>query len=257
MNTAQPTMPYAPEELATPWAAAYRRSRAQPGEFNPTEGAVNPGNPAHPSNSLTYQLGSMLRSGLTSGPGRAARRLATVPFNHGAGLGAVSGVVGGGALGYGLGRLFDRLSDEEDDGVRPWLGGAVGALAGGVGGHLLGAMREKAANMLSARGDDKTYVWSRLAEDHGLSPAERQALRQAVSRLDESDLSDLSEALRMAGGAAVGVLVAKFLMKAGLGGMLLGGLTGGFVGARLGGPSILGTAHYSGKTDAYGNNYTF
>jgi hypothetical protein len=253
MNSLDLSLPFTKEELLDPVQASRQRalSMALPGEQGTRKDMV------HPDNALTHELGSALRAGAQSAPGRWLRQVAAVPFNHGAGLGTVVGLAGGGALGYGLGKLLDKFSDDEEEGTRPWLGGALGAVAGGLGGHLLGALREKAAALLGATNDDVTYVQWRVRSDPSLSSPEKQAIASALRQLGTADLAELADLLRTAAGAGVGLLVAKFLMKAGLGGMLLGALTGGFVGARMGGPSMLGNSSYSGKTDAYGNAYTF
>lgn len=250
----EPHIPFTAAELADPAAAARERSLSLPQLDSPA--APTRLNPAHPDNSIYYNIGSALRGAAKSSPGQLARSVAAVPFNHGPWPGTAAGAAGGGALGYGLGKLIDTFSDEEDS-DRPLWGGLLGAASGGLGGHLLGAIREKAAAMTGATGDDASYVLWRVRSDSSLSQQEKQSLIQALGQLDDGDLSDLAGKLRTAIGAGVGLLVAKFLMKAGVGGMLLGALTGGFVGSRMVGPSILGNAQYSGKTDAYGNAYTF
>jgi hypothetical protein len=248
-------VPYTADEMANPWEAARARSLAMPAGYKPEDPMSNP-RTAHPDNSFAHGAGRLLRSGLQSGPGRLMQSAAALPFNHGALAGGAAGGLAGGAMGYGLARLLNTFSENEDE-DRPVWGGALGALGGAGIGALLGAMREKPAALLGAMSDDKDYVRWRVLNDRGTSQHEKQSLLQAIGQLDSSDIGELANVLRTAIGAGVGVLVAKFLMKAGVGGMLMGALTGGFVGARLGGPSILGTERHSAKTDAYGNPYTF
>jgi hypothetical protein len=247
MNT-----PFTPKELENPAQAARTRATSRPAYFN----AENPEpNSAHPDNSLQYNAGKWLRGLATSGPGQAAGWLAAQPFNHGPILGAGAGALGGTALGYGLGRAWNAVSDDgEDNEDRPQWTALIGALAGGLGGKILGDIRQKSASML---GGDRSYIQSRLAGDYSITRQEKQSLLATLTQVDEADLAELASLLRTSIGAGAGMLIAKFLMQAGVGGMLIGALTGGFIGNRLSGPSILGTERHSDKTDAYGNPYTF
>jgi hypothetical protein len=93
-------------------------------------------------------------------------------------------------------------------------------------------------------------IHSALMSDSSISSGERMTLLQSVAQLPQSDIQLLAKLVRTVAGAGVGAIIAKFLFKAGSGGMLLGGLLGGFAGAStLAGPSR------SGNKDAYGNPY--
>jgi len=231
---------YTPEELTSPAVAAMNRSQRSI---------------AHPNNSLGTLVGRGIRSIATSGPARVMRTAAGIPFNYGPGVGGAAGLAGGGAVGYGIGKLMDRFGDDEesDHGTR---GALIGAALGGLGGTLLGGMRQKGASMLGAMGGDLDYVRMRIFQDPQLDSSTRQTLLSGVSQLSDSALSDLGDALRTAMGAGIGALIARFLMRAGLGGTLLGVVVGGFLGSRMGGPSILGNPRHTGRTDAYGNPFT-
>jgi hypothetical protein len=236
-------LPYTPEELASPGSM-------ETAALNRSQGSI-----AHPNNSIGSLVGRGLRGLATSGPARALRHVGAVPFNFGPAVGGVSGLAGGGALGFGIGKLMDRFSDDEesDHGTR---GALIGAALGGLGGTLLGGMRQKGASMLGAMGGDLDYIRMRIFQDPQLSSSDRQTLLGGVSQLSDSELADLGEALRTAVGAGIGGVIAHFLMHAGLGGTILGMAIGGLLGNRLGGPSMLGNPKHTGRTDAYGNPFT-
>jgi hypothetical protein len=207
---------------------------------------------AHPSRSIGTVLGRGIRSVATSAPAQGLRTAAGVPFNFGPAVGGVSGLAGGGALGYGIGKLMDHFGDDEEK-DHSTRGALIGAALGGLGGTLLGGMRQKVASSL---GGDLDYVRMRIFQDPTLDSSARQTLLSGVSHLGASELSDLSDALRTAIGAGIGALISRFLMHTGFGGTLLGAVVGGFLGNRIGGPSILGNTRHDGRTDAYGNPFT-
>jgi hypothetical protein len=86
----------------------------------------------------------------------------------------------------------------------------------------------------------------------GLSFTERSQLIAGVSQLSGNEVSQLSSSLAGIGGAAVGAIVARFLMNKGLIGTVLGAIFGGTVARSLFGPPVprndLGQPSFQGRT---------
>jgi hypothetical protein len=72
----------------------------------------------------------------------------------------------------------------------------------------------------------------------GLSFNEKSQLIAGISRLSGSEVSQLSSSLAGFGGAAVGAIVARFLMNKGLIGTVLGAIFGGTIAKSVFGPSV-------------------
>ena len=69
-----------------------------------------------------------------------------------------------------------------------------------------------------------------LVSDSGLGFSEKQKLVDATRDLSSSQAEHLRDILYASGGAAVGAIIARFLMGAGLLGTALGGLVGAGIG---------------------------
>ena len=86
----------------------------------------------------------------------------------------------------------------------------------------------------------------------GLSFTEKSQLIAGVSQLSGAEVSQLSNSLLGIGGAAVGAIVARFLMNKGLIGTVLGAIFGGTVAKSLFGPPVpkndLGQPSFKGRT---------
>jgi hypothetical protein len=86
----------------------------------------------------------------------------------------------------------------------------------------------------------------------GLSFTEKSQLVAGVSQLSGNEVSQLSSSLAGIGGAAVGAIVARFLMNKGLIGTVLGAIFGGTVARSLFGPPVprndLGQPSFQGRT---------
>jgi hypothetical protein len=237
---APPSDAYTPQELSSQramMAAALARSQRSL---------------AAPDNSFGSSIGAAARGVADSGPVSLARRVGAAPFNHGPALGGVAGTGLGAAAGYGIGKLINRFSDDEDENDRSTSGALIGAALGGLGGTMLGGMRQKAA---SGFGGDLDYVRMRIFQDPELDSSDRQGLLSAVSNLSDPQLSSLGNLLRTAVGAGIGALISKFMLRTGFGGTLLGAAIGGILGMRVGGPSMLGKTRHTGSHDVYGNSF--
>jgi hypothetical protein len=85
----------------------------------------------------------------------------------------------------------------------------------------------------------------------GLSFNEKSQLIAGISQLSSNEVSQLSNSLVGFGGAAVGAIVARFLMNKGLIGTVLGAIFGGTVARSLFGPAVprndLGQASFQGR----------
>jgi hypothetical protein len=86
----------------------------------------------------------------------------------------------------------------------------------------------------------------------GLSFTEKSQLVAGVAQLSGNEVSQLSSSLAGIGGAAVGAIVARFLMNKGLIGTVLGAIFGGTVARSLFGPPVprndLGQPSFQGRT---------
>lgn len=144
-------------------------------------------------------------------------------------------LVGGLAAGLGAGAItlgglwaLNRLGITPDGATRP---GALGAAAAGaaLGGFSGSRHRREKMASLNTRQD----ILDALRRDTRTSFEEKARLQRGIMSLSNAELSRLSRIISMAGVASVGALVAKFLMNAGKGGMLMGALAGGAVGNAL------------------------
>lgn len=86
----------------------------------------------------------------------------------------------------------------------------------------------------------------------GLSFTEKSQLIAGIAQLSSNEVTQLSNSLAGIGGAAVGAIVARFLMNKGLIGTVLGAIFGGTVAKSLFGPPVakndLGQTSFQGRT---------
>lgn len=83
-------------------------------------------------------------------------------------------------------------------------------------------------------GDAMTYIQSHLFADPSMGLQDKAALISSLQSVPPQQLSSLASIIRMAGGAAVGYLVSRFLLNLGSTGQLVGSLAGGVVGSMMG-----------------------
>jgi hypothetical protein len=159
-----------------------------------------------------------------------------------------------GALAGHMAHDLVRDSDKEDGEARDWkywttlLGGA------GLGAAAAPYLREK-FRTLKLPQFKKASAWrapqmdsqaaqasvrslmSMLQAAPGLSFNQRAQLMSGVSSLDANSARELQRLVAMSGGAAIGVIVARFLVGKGLGSTVLGAMLGGVMGNALFGNS--------------------
>jgi uncharacterized protein YqgC (DUF456 family) len=71
-------------------------------------------------------------------------------------------------------------------------------------------------------------------------------------------LQQIQHLISMSGGAAIGALIARFLLNSGAGGMLLGAMLGGFMGHEMSSRNVHSATGLSlGNANADGNPYHF
>lgn len=209
---------------------------------------------SHPNGGY-YGVGSFIRNAWNSGPSMLGRGLANSVANLGAVPAGVAGGAVGAGLGYGVGKLLDLVGD--DDGSEPGWRGRLGAILGGLAGlGIGGAVGHARSGWLKSGSSELMFIQQALQADSSLGFGDKQSLMSAISQLSSRDQTLLANLLRTVGGAAVGALIAKFLFKAGLGGMLAGAAAGGLLGGMTGAqPSTLAGTYHTDKKDAYGTAY--
>jgi hypothetical protein len=98
------------------------------------------------------------------------------------------------------------------------------------------AWRSPEMNTQAAQASVRSLM-SMLQAAPGLSFNQRAQLMSGVSSLDANSARELQRLVSMSGGAAIGVIVARFLMGKGLGATVLGAMLGGVMGNALFGNS--------------------
>jgi hypothetical protein len=187
-------------------------------------------------------LGSFLQQPLAKFSGGVSQGL-----THSPGGATLTGSALGGLLGLAGAYGFNKLSRRP---LGNWalLAGALGgaALGGGLGrvAHddaraynrkksIFGrAQRSRyfypgLSKQSSFFGEDESYIVNRIMSASDISSLAKQHMISLVSTLPEQRQSILAAALKTSFGSAIGVLIAKYLMGWGIGGMVLGGLIGG------------------------------
>jgi len=211
------------------------------GQNVPTVGAVGEPQmvsiPGTTEGSLEYQLGAKIPELLAG-----KQTLKAVPdwIERAHANPLRSGMMGAGA-GAGVGALLSILLQKD-----PRLGAMLGAGALGGGSWLAGTMmnlkhkqQAKQASFYGNSGSSPaSFISNKIAQDGGLSFNEKTQLSGLIGQLSDGQTGELAKLLRTITGAGVGALIAKYLLKLGLGGTILSSILGGVVGSRLGGKSI-------------------
>lgn len=121
--------------------------------------------------------------------------------------------------------------------------------------RVLAALSKQGAQTKSAAmgsAEAQARVVQLIQAAPGMSFTEKSQLIAGVSQLSSGEVSQLSNSLIGMGGAAVGAVVARFLMNKGLIGTVLGAIFGGTVARSLFGSSVprndLGQPSFQGRT---------
>ena len=104
------------------------------------------------------------------------------------------------------------------------------AAALGVGGAGLGAYTGRNYTKQASMGGSGSQIATMLSGDPSLSFSDKADLLRSINLLNMMQQQQLASVLRTAGGAGVGALIAKFLLKMGAGGQVAGALIGGSMG---------------------------
>lgn len=178
----------------------------------------------------------------------------------GAGAGALLGLLGKGALNWFRG---DELTSGMGRGAL--LGALLGAVGGGYSGYhhaqpdpsfyKSGSMFQEGSGISRQEGQQLQTLINMIGSAPGLSFNQRAELMSGVRRLPGNDINQLLQTLLSSGGgAAIGVLVAKFLMRRGLVGQVLGALMGGMLGRAVFGPTD--PKNYLGQKTLNGRDFS-
>lgn len=214
-----------------------------------------------PQNSTGYILGSEVGRPLYDNVRSGMNRY----FGMGPWAAAALGGIGGAGLGA-LGTMgWNAFSDRQlNPKAVATLSALLGASVGGLGGYVNRRVRQgqfepNIAERKHVKPEDydaqiqqvmgkiaswrdsftredkqeRNMIMQMLQQAPGMSFNERAHLMQGVNQLSVQDLSQLANMLGMAGGAAVGAIISRFLIGKGLVSTLLGAVTGGIIGSSL------------------------
>jgi hypothetical protein len=192
-----------------------------------------------PDMAVRHQMLRPLRGAINNlGTNNAGAALAGAGI--GGAIGAGSALVGGGnvgrrtAVGAGVGSLGmlllslyarNRLNNTQYRQIEP------PALPGRV------------KSSFYAVGEGSQEIGSKLLSDSGLSSADKTMLLNYVQRLPNSQKAELAHLIGPAVGAGIGIIIARYLMRLGIGGTAIMALLGAGVGRQI----------TSGPRDAYGH----
>ena len=217
-----------------PWVARATFDRRWRDE-HPVEAArTEYQHPDDPRNSLASRLGEI-----------GGRAWDSMQSSRGGQIFTDATLGGLGTLGAAL--LLDKLRRRVFGGTPlSWktkaLIGLLGAGAAGIAGQRITKSVKEGSEKrafddwtASAERIYQNMVMSALRSDGTLGFSEKTALMKGVAGLNAMDLARLAELVRMAGGAAVGAIVARFLAGKGMMPLLLGGLAGSAIGGAMGG----------------------
>jgi hypothetical protein len=186
--------------------------------------------------SLGNMAGSLASKGFVQKPiGFLLDSLVNSPVRSG-----LIGMGGLGLMGYGGSKLFNWLSGKRGRKVSPTRAGGLTGLIGlltGVGLNRYAESQKTASfdktAFMNSMLDPSYEIKAQLARDYTLSFNEKEELAKKVDNLDPQEASQLANILSSAGGAAIGMIIAKFLLKLGFGGQILMAVAGGHIGRSL------------------------
>jgi hypothetical protein len=170
---------------------------------------------------------------------------------------ALIGGLATGSLGAYSGylRKYKPQWDEPKAEPERWTPGELNNVNAEVKNKVLAALRKQGAYAKSAAmssSEAQARVVQLIQDAPGLSFTEKSQLIAGVAQLNSNQVSQLSDSLVGMGGAAVGAVVARFLMNKGLIGTVLGAIFGGTVARSLFGSSVprndLGQPSFQGRT---------
>ena len=157
---------------------------------------------------------------------------------------AASGAYGAAMLGlggYAGSKLFNylnkKITGRKEDKVDAKRVALVGSLLGGTAGLGLGMhhknvnLPQKTAMFLLA---PSAEIQNEIARDYTLNLTEKDHLMQMVNELPEMHKIQLKSMLASVGGSAIGMIVARYLLKLGFTGQVIASLVGGLVGGSIG-----------------------
>lgn len=285
LTVQDPMSPYAKDTLEmTPlqWMSTYDPEFKRQ---NPQYAALNAYYNPHQSNrSFGYALGDNLNK-LYQGYGPMIGNILDKGPMAGGLLSAAPGLLAG-ALGTGLLNLVTGRSLGSDLLRNALIGGLATGSLGAYSGYLrkykpqyqrpepprmllpeerqnLHDLAGAAARQLSFKSasvkrafasasEAQSRIVQAIQSSPGLSFQEKSQLIAGVAQLTSNDLSQLASSLAGYGGAAVGAIVARFLLNKGLIGTVLGAIFGGALASSIFGPSIprndLGRPSFQGRT---------
>ena len=180
-------------------------------------------------------------------------------MNRGPLVGALATGVGAGALSAGTLWLLSKLGVVPPSYVaRGGIGAAVaGTALGGYSGHKHRQYQAKQAFYSGASAQQQ--ILSALSRDQTLPFHERSRLQQAVMILSDAEAQKLQRLIGTVGGSAIGALVAKYLVHAGLGGTIIGAVMGGAIGSAFSGRNNMSRNAVGQRTRAgynvFGNTF--
>lgn len=135
-----------------------------------------------------------------------------------------AGATAGTGLGAALAFMMDR-----DVGKGALLGAGVGGLGSALASWLMSRPSNGVAKQASMVQDPLMAIQSKLLGDATMGAAQKARLINALGGMSEPDLHSLAMIVRGLSGAAVGAIVAKYLLKLGLIGSIAGAALGGML----------------------------
>lgn len=182
--------------------------------------------------------------------GKAFRNLVDSPTNPISNVldsGVYPSAFGGALLGGGLlagGSLIKNMLSDDQHQTPTLRNALLGLLAGGGLGAALAYSRAQQPKQASSwRGSGfyndpnrrnsanaRQEVAAAIAQAPGISMAARREYAASLARMSQSEISMLAQAIRTAGFAGIGAVLARFLLGKGFARMALGGIVGGLLG---------------------------
>lgn len=176
-----------------------------------------------PRDSWQYMAGAGIANRMGDPNNRWRRTMRRGPL-----AGGTAVALSAGALSLGTLWLLNRLGVIPSSMVKPVTLGAA-ALGAAIGGFSGSRHRNEKQASMAPRDD----ILAMLRQDTRTSFGEKARLQRGVMSLSQQELSRLRTMIGTAGGASVGAIIARFLLGAGRGGMLVGALVGGSVGRAI------------------------